>query len=227
MLKNISRNHRGRPAINASHDIAEIILDAAERLLQKYDCCDLTTKSIAQEANVDKAMIRYYYGNKDGLILEIINRYSAHMAQQLTALEGLDLESPSITHDMFEILIKTNYSKPWITRLLTSELSRGNSSIKATYLKRVGDKGMTLSILEKLLKKLVEKGVYDSSFDITCMTLSIASIATAPIIVSGFYGGAVDVVKDKREKWIDYLSDLFDHKLRPGTTQEKVPINCH
>lgn len=228
MIENRASKHRGRPVTDSSRDIPDKIMDVTEKLLQRYDYYDLSSKIIASESDVDEAMIRYYFGNKDGLILAVIDRYYDEVSTRLEALENLDLKATTITYDIIRILIDAHHSKPWITRLIISELTRTRSPIKEKYLTRAGDRGKTLCKLQRILERLVDREIYTPNTDIIYTTLSIVSQVSAPIILSEFYGGIANLDDDKKQRWARHLADLFDHKLRPDLFpgKDSPPSTC-
>lgn len=64
-----------------------VILDAAEHLIALNGYRATTTRMIAEEAGVNVAMLAYYFGSKERLLKELIDRHTAHvkyMMEQIT-----------------------------------------------------------------------------------------------------------------------------------------------
>src|SRR5258708_14299571 len=65
---------------------AEIIA-AAIRVLARDGIAETTTRKIAAEANVNQAMLRYYFGSKDDLLFAVLQermRMTGEIAQAAT-----------------------------------------------------------------------------------------------------------------------------------------------
>lgn len=64
----------------------ERLLIATEKLLRTLPPARVTISRIAQEANADPALIRYYFGNRAALLVAVVDRVTAHprrSAQQI------------------------------------------------------------------------------------------------------------------------------------------------
>lgn len=69
---------KGRP-VSGENDVGrERLLAAAEKLLRVMPPARVTISRIAQEANADPALVRYYFGNRAGLLVEVVDRVTAH-----------------------------------------------------------------------------------------------------------------------------------------------------
>jgi len=64
------------------------ILDAAEELIAVNGYRSTTTRMIAEEAGVNVAMLSYYFGSKEQLLKELIDRHSANVKQLLEQITG-------------------------------------------------------------------------------------------------------------------------------------------
>src|SRR5678816_1975983 len=80
--RTVRRARRGRPLKNdATPDMRERILDAAEDHFSRHGFWGVTIREVAQDAKVDTALLHYYFETKRGLFdavfarrAEIINR---------------------------------------------------------------------------------------------------------------------------------------------------------
>ena len=69
---------QGRP-VSGENDVGrERLLAAAEKLLRTMPPARVTISRIAQEANADPALVRYYFGNRAALLVEVVDRVTAH-----------------------------------------------------------------------------------------------------------------------------------------------------
>lgn len=69
---------QGRP-VSGKNDVGrERLLAATEKLLRELPPARVTISRIAQEANADPALVRYYFGNRAALLVEVVDRVTAH-----------------------------------------------------------------------------------------------------------------------------------------------------
>jgi AcrR family transcriptional regulator len=216
------KNNRGRPRGDAKAQVVQRLLDTTEVLLLEYSQVDLTERKIAAEAGVHYRMINYYFNNKDGLIFGVIARYCDVVSDRLKAIETIDLSSPDVTRQIFKILVTAYFAKPWLARILASELARNHSEIKEFYVKRYGPQGQGHFHIHRVFERLVKAGVYAPTVDTNKAALGIFLISAAPAIVAPLSGHSdLDLPEFVREDWINYVADLFDLQLRAG--QAKSP----
>jgi AcrR family transcriptional regulator len=104
------RAQQGAPLLpGASPELpptAKRLLDAAHRLLVRSGYNALSVAAIGQEAGENKALIRYYFGSKDGLLVALtdalISQTLQGARQRLASLSG--------THDRVGVAVDTMQS---------------------------------------------------------------------------------------------------------------------
>jgi AcrR family transcriptional regulator len=71
----VGRSHRPQPLLPGARTelppTAQRLLDAAHRLLVRSGYDSLTVEAIGKEAGENKALIRYYFGSKNGLLIAL------------------------------------------------------------------------------------------------------------------------------------------------------------
>ena len=115
------------------HDPAETrdrLLDAARRLFAERGFEDVTVRELCREAGANLALVNYYFGDKLGLYLEVVNQAIAAVREfntlALTAPEGSGAEERlrlfvrGLLYRVFEL----RGVDRWVHRLVQHELSR-------------------------------------------------------------------------------------------------------
>ena len=115
------------------HDPAETrdrLLDAARRLFAERGFEDVTVRELCREAGANLALVNYYFGDKLGLYLEVVNQAIAAVREfntlALTAPEGSGAEERlrlfvrGLLYRVFEL----RGVDSWVHRLVQHELSR-------------------------------------------------------------------------------------------------------
>jgi AcrR family transcriptional regulator len=215
---------RGRPRSAAKVPVVQRLLDATEALLRTHSHVDLTERKVAAAAGVDDRMIHYYFRDKDGLIFAVIARYCDAASTSLTALDTIDLMSETVTRDIYRVLINAYYAKPWIARIMASELAHEHSPIKEFFTDKYGLQGQAPVRIRQTFDRLVECGVYDSGIDVAQSVLALFLMSLAPVMVGPLFGNVgADADWFTQDKWLDYVADLFDRKLRPYSSVTRAP----
>jgi AcrR family transcriptional regulator len=102
----------------ARNSTADKLLVAASALMIERSSIDVSLSDIAQKSGVNAALVKYHFGNKDGLLLALLARDAAHevsnleylLAQPITPTEKLKLHIGGI--------IRAYHRFPYMNRLI-------------------------------------------------------------------------------------------------------------
>lgn len=98
--------------------IREALLDAASALMREQDTVDIGILDIAARADVNHGMIRYYFGNKEGMLLALLERDVGVRIRQLGALARLNVTPTEKMRIHLEGVLDTYYQIPYLNRLI-------------------------------------------------------------------------------------------------------------
>ena len=120
---------KGRP-FSGKNDVGrERLLIATEKLLRTLPPARVTISAIAQEANADPALIRYYFGNRAALLVEVVNRVTAH-TQRDVRFSG---EPTVALANHVAQTVQVVQRAPFLHRLINEELEQaGNEQSRAS-----------------------------------------------------------------------------------------------
>lgn len=96
-------------AQQTSDSVGERLLRAALDCFLADDYHNVTTRRIAQQANANVSMIRYYFGNKEGLYEEMIRET---LSPLLAVLDGPLLSSVTGFTGFFQLYYDTMRQRP-------------------------------------------------------------------------------------------------------------------
>ena len=102
----------------AKNPTAEKLLVAASELMIERSSIDVSLSDIAQKSGVNAALVKYHFGNKDGLLLALLARDAA---TELANLDYLMAQRISPTAKMrlhIAGIIKAYYQFPYMNRLI-------------------------------------------------------------------------------------------------------------
>lgn len=116
------KRKQGRPLATAAGAGREGVLAAAIRLLQTLPPNQVTIIAIAREAGVDPALIRYYFGNREALLLAAVKR----LTQAGDPLPGTDQPLNALREQIRRAFRFTRSAK-YMQRLMIEELDSASS----------------------------------------------------------------------------------------------------
>jgi AcrR family transcriptional regulator len=64
----------------------EALLDAAERLLLTVGHAGITTRRLAEEANVNHGLVHYYFGSMENVLLRVLERFTERLTARQRAM---------------------------------------------------------------------------------------------------------------------------------------------
>jgi AcrR family transcriptional regulator len=102
----------------AKNPTAEKLLVAASELMIERSAIEVSLSDIAQKSGVNAALVKYHFGNKDGLLLALLARDAATEVANLEYL--LDQPIPPTAKLKLHIagIIKAYYQFPYMNRLI-------------------------------------------------------------------------------------------------------------
>lgn len=96
------------------------LLQAAQTCFLSDDYHQVSTRQIAERANANVSMIRYYFGSKEGLYEEMIRET---LAPLLNVLDGSMLNSADGFTDYLRLYYETMAAKPEFPKLILKVLA--------------------------------------------------------------------------------------------------------
>lgn len=170
---------RGRPTAKASTQVYQALLDAAETCLKDKPYRAVTVREIADEADTNPAMINYYFKNKEGLFIALVeflfSEWDKCISEIIAQLPSMT-ELP--THPFVQALDHCFYAHTPILRLLTTELSVQESGIQSVYHERLASRSS--QAISRFINAAQIQGFYKRETDLNYIVFSIATLCTHP-----------------------------------------------
>jgi AcrR family transcriptional regulator len=213
-----SRRRAGRIArseVTPDFSARERLLDTASRLMSDRCSIDVSLSEIAQHSGLNSALVKYYFGNKDGLLLALVEREAADALGNLKILLQLDLSPTQKLRSHIAGIINNFFRRPYLNRLLHSLLDERDSETKSA---RQVTRLFVRPLLE-LQKQLLAQGVKAGEFKaIDPMLFYVSILGACDHLFNARYAlrsmtggdGLTDAV---RERYIEHVCDIFIHGL--------------
>jgi TetR/AcrR family transcriptional regulator len=121
MIQNIqtSDRPRGRPLETGHQDLKTQILDTAEEFFSDFGYAATSIRRIADKADVNPALVHYYFGNKKSLLLKVMERALEPLVHAIAAMKNGPDASPEV---IARLLLSMAAEHPNIPRLMIREV---------------------------------------------------------------------------------------------------------
>ena len=168
---------RGRPTDDPSQDLREALLDAAEELFSEQGFSAVPVRAVAERAGVNPALVHYYFGSKQKLLLAVMDRAFEPLAAAVAGLrEAGGADAPTIAR----LLLTLGREHPRLPRLIAREvmLTRGplQDHFIEHYAPRLG------GAMPGLIERAKARGTVAADADPPVLALLLMGLALFPWI---------------------------------------------
>ncbi len=201
---------RGRPRSQVRHDVADDLLRAVHDLLETKSPDEITLKEIADHAQTSNEMVRYYFGSKNGLMMAMLRQSGERIRTMLCKLEEDILTlTGNPTRHIVRTLVALYFAERPATRVSVTEFQKSKSVVLEDYLAKRSN--LIVGKLHDIVCKLVDAGLYASTFDCRHAAVVLMTICGSPIrmlpALSPEWLTAESIADDP---WIEHVVALCD-----------------
>ena len=207
--KNSAKRRRGRNS-------AEQLLDAVSRILIQRNSTDVSLSEVAEEAKLNSALIKYHYGNKEGLLLALARRNAEIAMMQLRHLVEMPLpiEQKIRFHVVGVVIAYARY--PYLNRLIHELLESKDEEV----VRELSNFFITplVAAEEALLREGVEAGllrpVEPIHFYYAIVGACDQFFFSRKSLKYSF--GIDEITREVREAYAEFVADMAVKVLRKG-----------
>ena len=185
------------PTPHAEIPVRERLLKAALDCFLADEYHHVTTRLIAEKADANIAMIRYYFGNKEGLYEEMIRET---LNPLLEVLDGQMLNSPQGLTDFLRLYYRTMSQHPEFPKLILKVLALNHGPGKR-FIQQLLERGRTRT--SRKVDTLKAAGQIDATTDPDILRMAFVSLAMTPMLLKGIFEQQLG-----REMDADFLETL-------------------
>ncbi len=136
----------------------EQLLAAASQIMRDGDTINLSLSELSLRAGLNSALVKYYFGNKSGLMQALLDRDMGNIVVGLGALVAKDMPPEEKLRRHIGAVIDTYYQFPYLNRLLM-QLVRDSDPTEAA---RIAD--LYLKPIADLYGQLINEGIDAGKF---------------------------------------------------------------
>jgi AcrR family transcriptional regulator len=204
-----------RSSVEPGFNARERLLDTAGRLMSDRHSIDVSLSEIAQHSGLNSALVKYYFGNKDGLLLALVEREATAALAGMRELLRLDLSPSEKLRRHIAGVINKFFRTPYLNRLLHSLLDERKSRTRAT---RQVIKIFVRPLLD-LHRELLAQGVAAGEFKrVDPELFYVSMLGACDHLFNARYvlrsTGRKGIDDALRERYVDHVCDIFINGMK-------------
>ena len=135
-----------------------LLLETASAIMREGDIVDISLSELSLRSGLNSALVKYYFGNKAGLMKALLDRDMAAITHTVDALLRKDMAPEAKLSLHLGKMVDTYYATPYLNRLLM-RLVRDSDPDEA---KRIAETYLTplQSAYDRLIAEGVKAGVF-------------------------------------------------------------------
>jgi AcrR family transcriptional regulator len=191
----------------------EALLDGAEQLFAERGFDGTSLQALSDLTGVNKAMVSYYFGGKEGLYRAVLRRVLAAFRQPLRELREGTGSACVRLRALVEIIARISAQRPSLPRILLREHLAGGARITDEVF---DDLGQALRTTEHLLAEGRATGEF-VEVDAHSLHLSlVGGLAYFLVSLSFREGAEARLSSPSVDAFVRHTQDLFVRALRPS-----------
>jgi len=169
----------------------------------------VTIRLIAENAGVNASMIKYYFGNKEGLFEEMIRDT---LTPLLEALDNQMVTSAGDFTNFFKLYYRTMIERPEFPKLILKILAL-NQGPGQRFIQQLLERGRSQGA--KNLAALKQAGQVANTVDADIVRMAFVSLAMTPMLLKDIFEQQIDQKMDQDflDKMAEFNGQLFSAGL--------------
>jgi AcrR family transcriptional regulator len=197
---------RGRPANpNKQDEQKRKLVEAAAGLLASQSYRSITIRQIGETAGINSAMIRYYFKNKEGLFVALLDRMST---EHFSSIQNV-MESEQPIKQFIKTMLSILNQNGGFARMIHDEIMQMDSPLKQAFLERFPKR--MAQFLPALIKQQIEAGIMRASLNPKYTAFTLMGLIVLPYLAAPIREEAWNISSEElaQETWAEHIYQLF------------------
>ncbi len=191
------------------------IMEAAEKLFAERGFTGTSVRDIAESADINLAMVSYYFGSKEKLFEAMFAHRSEFFKLQLeTMVQNKELEPMEKMYLLIDQYIDKLTNQQCFHRIMVREQMINNNGFIASQIHALKTRNQAL--IKQLIKEGQDKGVFKKDIDTPLMMMTMVGTVSQLVTTQHFY---------REMNGLQSLSDAaFDQHIKTKLSQHLKKI---
>lgn len=192
-----------------SSEAREHLLVTASAIMRESDTVDISLAQLSRKSGLNSALVKYYFGNKAGLMTALLERDMQEILASVDALLAHDMDPEAKLRRHISAVVDRFYQVPYIQRLMMRMIRESEQAeaqrIADTYLKPLYD------AYDALISDGVAQGVF-REVDPQLFYFSVTGAADrffAARLFLRYCFGEDSLTEELRDRYRDHATDLI------------------
>lgn len=184
---------------------AEQLIEATAALLAERTIVDVSLSEIAARSGLNSALIKYYFGNKEGLLLALLERDAAVAMAALDHLVAMPVAAEEKLRLHIRGIINAYYRSPYLNRLIHHMIEQAGP---------VASRRVATVFVEPMLaayRAIVEQGVAEGSLRAVEPAFLYHSLVGACDHL--FHAASGRITEDVKQRYIAHVTAMCLHGI--------------
>lgn len=164
-----------------------LIKETAKRIFFADGQINASTKEIAKEAGVNRALIHYYFRSRDFLFNMVLEEAMRGVTDKMTGILGSDLDLRSKVKGFLDIFIREMAEFPYLETFMVTEIAKNPEKMKELHPKNADE---VKALLDAQIKGEIASGklaeITTDHFMVNLMSLCNYPLIAKPVIQTIF-----------------------------------------